>query len=611
MNNDVIVSRIPLGTLAALLTALEYVLSTISALCARAAIHGIWLVGLHRGGTAPFDEKHRTWRSVRKDILTTILGVWLVIGVALVEASLRTSVRVRDDIVDSDKCVSVFGKYNPLRVEDMRPPYRTTVEPWVMTVAQSIACGNRGIASVGVGGTTDIAGNKEDLFGPTCAQDEVDLAKDNVEVSLTIIEIGDTYLKLEYEHSNVYQLLPHNATGLGKDEKSVGLRDEGKGPCGERQISSYYARTDVGFETLSVTSANVSYAVHQKICTLHGEKPIQVLSNDVISECVDVPDGKVQIDCARQKARNDQVFHVEIEDVNALFVGMTIDDPAYACTSAIVRVEYIFMHPKLINDAILADKGKVQYPAQFPVIIPVKVRALSGHCERTIAPLGNAALIYNADAEYRKDALMDLDRKTRYYAHMMAVSSSQFPLHTITGEESATANGKCLVHLVDMVTEIPKDWRLALLFAGLGTTAIVIIAGIGLRIFFNGESWRIGSAQWSLSRLLDEKGNGEKKTAVVEVVAVEASSSSLERDANALVPRRTQRLLIRKGSIPAPDGLFGSLSGPPSTRAEEKQYVYRFRTLDSSVMENNNASTASRTSSGNSSNSGGGRHESV
>lgn len=92
---------IPVGTMAAIMTGLEYLLSVLCGLSLRASVHGFWLIGLHRGGEASLTGATHLRRAFIRDMLVTLIGIWLVTGVALVESNLRGGFSVDDNVVNS------------------------------------------------------------------------------------------------------------------------------------------------------------------------------------------------------------------------------------------------------------------------------------------------------------------------------------------------------------------------------------------------------------------------------------------------------------------------------------------------------------------------------
>lgn len=524
---NVLTVELPVGTVAAILTALEYILSTFSALSARAAMHGIWLFRLHRGRRASLNFNKRSNRAFRKDLLGFMLGVWLVVGVALVESNLHSGVRIANKTINSPLCVSVYGKYRPKRVQYLRPPYRTTVEPWILTVAQLIGCGDKGISTVGVGGITDRFGNKRNMLAPTCSKSAINVAEGNISSTITMMDIGRWGFQFELGISEAFLILPHGRGTIGKDMTRLGLQSEGTGICGQRGISSLFTSLPNSFETASAVAANVSFSVHEAVCYLHGIQSVDVLSNSVVESCTRQAPGHIAVDCLRSKADVRHLKRVRIRQVSVLLIANTTDGPSYACTSATVEQEYVFVPAPTIR-RLIQDKQHhtADGEPKLPVLIPTKMQVVDGHCERTVAAIGHAALIYSADSEWSIDDLSTVERRTRYYAYVMAVSTSQFPLNEVREPESAKVNGSCMVRPVFEVTEIPTDWRFVLLSMALASAGAIMMVGVSFRLLFCGDSWKVGSAEWSLFQFQNTEEHASDH--VVEVTQVGQTEDEME-----------------------------------------------------------------------------------
>lgn len=524
----VLTLNLPVGTVAALLTAFEYLLSTLSALCARAAIHGLWLYRLHRGGEARFDTRSRTRRILLKDILATAIGVWLVLGVALVEANLRAGFKLRA-VTDSKDCVGMRGIFIPERVKIHKPPLRVTIEPWVLRIAQDIRCRN-GIDSVGVGGMTDADGTKVGMTAPTCARDAVDVLGGVVNATVENTLAQRTGFVTQLKSSPSFLLFPATSENLGHSLKDVGTKSEGRRACGKSGISGYsFVGWDALFETKTMISKNMTFGMHERLCAAHGTNAISQLSAEAVRSCTNKNRKRVDVPCVRKRAREDQVYQAILRNVSALFIGKDRTDACYACVSADVRVEYVFVDPKAIAVMLPPALGTDSYPdPSLPVILLIKGTVIGGHCERTVAALAQAALLYSNNAVWSNSLMAKLNPVTRFHANMMAVSTAQFPLDHLRGNESSTNSGECLIQMVREVTEIPQDARFWILVLALVTVSCIVAVGVLFRCCFMGETWTVGSAQWSLMRLMGGNNDG----AWVEVVGPDGKAHGSEGPAS-------------------------------------------------------------------------------
>lgn len=507
---EVIIVDTQVGTLAAILTALEYLLSTLSALSIRAAMHGFWLVGLHRGGKAPLDTQNRTRRSTHKDILGALIGIWLVVGVALVESNLQVGIKMSRTPENSTACVSVYGRYRVNRVYRNVPPYRTTVEPWVLRVASMLDCKSVGIASVGVGGWIDALGIRQNMSAPTCDHNAVNVDQGEVALNMSSFRLEKEYFKFDLDENPSISLFPDDTANLGKDNSRT--KYEGSGVCSQKGISNFFYGVSFKLETVFASGLNMSFGLHERVCALHNSLPVRAIPKDQVTPCLTGGKRAINVTCVRHSLLSSQIHSTVLKNVSALFVGSGIGGMSYGCPWAKVLQEYTFIDPEIVT-GIVPDSR-----ASLPVLLMLSARAIDGYCERTVGLLGQAALLYSADAVWRNDALAALDRRKRYYAYLIAVSSTQFPLDWVSGEESAMGEDGCFVHEVREATEIPVDWRFWTLMCGLLCVVIVMVMGAAFRLLYTGESWTVGSAQWSLRRLLEEgKVDGNVLVEVVEV----------------------------------------------------------------------------------------------
>lgn len=525
------VINLPIGTVAALLTSCEYLLSTIAALSARAAVHGSWLYSLHRGGEASIGVAARMKRNIRKDIIGSIIGVWLVISVALVESNLYSSVVVSRSLVVSPMCISTSQPFPITLFGELIPSMRAIVEPWVIGVVDTLNC-QGGLSTIGGGAGTDIYGKKLNLSAPVCDQSAI-VPPQQVFIRLSRVYIGSQQIVFQPSRTAIFEIIPYSRRGIGLALPRLGPEYEGQGPCGAKGISTYLPGLRHGWITVSASAHNVSVSVLESVCEQHSA-PVRPISFDLAESCTDFKSKALDLSCVYIQTSEDDVYSATIHDTSAIFVGKSGTDPSYACLNASVRIDYVFLPPSMFT------KMTPPVAVTMPVLVPVQVAAVSGYCERTVHILGRAALVYSADAEWLHSELYGLDRRTRYHAFMIAVSSSQFPLANIRNSPSemfsaVTPEGyePCLLRGVNEVTLVPWNWCLWLLIFGVSMAGAVMIVGLTLRMLFSGESWRVGSAQWSLTRLFNDTGLADpfaENSVVVQVIPGDQDESPSRSD---------------------------------------------------------------------------------
>lgn len=520
---------LPVGTVAALLTSCEYILSTLAALSARAAVHGSWLYNLHRGGEATIGISARTKRNVYKDVIGSILGVWLVVAVALVESNLYGSVVVSPVVAVSPFCISTSQSFDASLFDNLVPSMRSNIEPWVFGVIETLNC-EGGLATIGTGHATNLYGHKRDIGAPICDPSIV-TPPEKVSIQISVLRVNSEQIVMRTAETSVFEIIPYNRQGIGLPVYRQGPRSEGQGPCGMKGISTYMVGLTHGWMTAYANSRNISTFVMETICEQHSTVVTPIAVN-LTDRCANYDMNILDVACIYDGLPPNLIRSAVIHDTAAIFVGKEAIDPSYACINASIRIDYTLISPDLF--------AKMTPPTilTMPVLIPLHLAVQRGYCERTVHVLGRAALVYSADAEWLDTRLRKLNRRMRYHAYMVTVASAQFPLtqvnESLTGfSATPETNEPCLLKGINDVTLVPWNWCLWLLILGVSATAIVTVLGITMRLVFAGETWRVGSAQWSLSRLFSNTGLGDpmaENSVVVQVVQDDTDNWSVRSD---------------------------------------------------------------------------------
>lgn len=514
--------HLPLGLVAALITATEYCLSLLAALSARATLHGVWLISLHRGRKAAIDTRTRDRRAFRKDVVCFLLTLALVIAAAGVESNLKPTWILATPPRNSSFCVSMYGKYFPSRVVRHRPPFRVGVEPWIVSVAHMLGCRN-GIASIGVGSWTDVDGNKMDMCGPVCVNEALNLSTVFVGAEVRRYTFDKVSFNPFVGVSPAYTLFPLRKGSIGLDTRHVGTVVEGTGECSKRGISAYFMGMNAEYETMRIQSRNMSFAVHETLCKSHsgGVKPIPT---NRLQACIR---GAMEADvhCIRESATPADTYSVRLSDMAALYISDKIDGASYACVETTVQIEYVFITAQQATNLILRKNSTTTNEQQnlprFPVLIPTSVRSISGSCERTIAPVAQAALLYSIEQEWWDLEFAPINRQIRFHAYMMAVADSLFPMPTLPEPESSFNEATCFIRPTYEVTLIPWSWATLLLVMLISIVTAAAVSAFIFRALFRGESWLVGSAKWSIARLMGES-EGDNKNQVDQEAHIEA-----------------------------------------------------------------------------------------
>lgn len=512
-SNSEVIINLPVGTVAALLTTCEFILSTITALAARAAIRGMWLLTLHTGGKAPVSVAARARRAFVRDALIFIIGLFLVVSVALVEAGLNTTYIVgREPIFDGDNCVRLDRPFNPDYMEFLIPSIQTGIKPWIETVIDDIGCNTSSLISVGTGDAVDIHGGHRKFFAPVCGKENIIHPKD-ASISIDRLKVEPTRLALMAGHSEMVEIFPHSKDMIlnipihvDSDIEEIEADSTIASECTAKNLSGITTYLRATWMSSSTRSESLATSVINALCSLHDSKSQVILTLTDITECIFKPHMDLRVDCLRKKGLLKSALQTaRLTDVSALFVKKTRQESSFVCLSAELEVEYV-----LVTGEVITEFQNYIAPRN-PILIPTKVSAISGHCEKTIHVSGRAALIYTIEAEWRKTYLAAVDRVARYHALMTAVSDSQFPLSHLD-RKASDEKKPCALRPVSVAAQFPHGARITMLYTAVGVAAILMILGIILRWLFRGRSWVVGSAHWSLQQFAGDDYWDEKVT---------------------------------------------------------------------------------------------------
>ncbi|CDF35218.1 unnamed protein product [Chondrus crispus] len=407
------------------------------------------------------------------------------------------------------------------------------------------------------------------MSAPVCVDKHLRVNSKIIQATFTVIEVKMFFLQPRVPDSESYVLFPHSCKGMGR---RIGhLADsEGKGPCGRRGISGFFNCASPTLQTTHVHYLNVSKALHDEKCVQHGEKSVRAVPKDTVSVCIQAR--SINGKCLLARAPKELIHIYRSSRASALFLGQDIRSQAYACPDVIVEEKYIFIDPSFISKLSNSSTTRLK------LLVVLSARVAEGSCEPTVNVLGQAALMYTADAGWRRDELSKYDKQILYHAYMMAVSSSQFPLNRVEGKESATINGSCYIKPVAGVTEIAWDWRLFLLVSGLVCSVLIITASAVFRLIYTGESWAVGSAHWSLSHLLADMPRNKDDVPCLEVVAVppaKTSSPNSKRSSGASAEANTLGNIPFSSFIASPrrsaEGHYKYIVRSPNTAAEDRE----------------------------------------
>lgn len=579
-----LILNLPVGRVAAILTVFEFVIGTATTLAIRGLIRGIWLFKLHKNGKASVNAKARSRRGLVRDFVTSAFGILLVASAALVESQLQSTVEITENPISSKACVRVDRPLDPDLLGTFVPPIQLIVEPWVLLVAQQIKNGinkndraKAALATVGVGGTTTLKGEKAEMFAPVSPKLK-SIDPHLIVFDITEVKVQPNRLSIKPGKTPAVEIFPFSTDGIDTSEKTEAHNeplDAYRAYCESKQLSSLRIGLHTYWRSSYSQSMNVMQAVHDSICKYHreaiadksNERPLKM---EEIEECGIWRVTKMNPNCLREKAvnlslANDNVpessviFSVDMSNSSALFYGKSRTDSSYACIDATINVEYVLLEAGVLN-SLSPNRNE-----QYPFIVPTRYTVKSGHCERTIHLLARTALLHSADVEWRMTDLAKLDRIRRYWSFMISASSALVDLTEIDVEDK-TAESNCSIHPVRSITFVRYSWSVVLLVSITSICAILIVIASVYRLYYRGPPWLIGSAYWSLNQFCSEESQGEdgcnEHTGIKVLVHIRCPQEP-QYENNQSVEGGQQPNSIM-GIQPAS---FGSSDVPPSSRA--------------------------------------------
>lgn len=534
--------RAPQGTVAALLTALEFVLGALATLSAHALLHGLWIRALRRAGHAPVQ------RVRLRELLGAVLGAALVVGVALVESGLETAFVIAGEDAPPGDCIGMRADFEPQRIKWNPPAFRVAVDEWMMQIVPQLGCGDGAVldSRVALAAGIDSVG-VEVMQAPTCAEESIESQPGGISSAIRFLSADDDAFTIVSDHSDSIVVFPTNGSDIGHSVMDNG-EVEHNGRCGAVGVSSYRMRAEGEFETRMRTSETIAAYVHGTICDLHGQKygsaAITALDKDAVEPNLDEPEGdrrRINVPGLESAASK---YSVTMTNVSALFLRQkavkddeqdeddrTVYGKSVACTTADIAVDYIFISAEALQG--MNDKTQVD---TLPVLIPTALSVIRGHCEVAAGPLAHNALLYSAESAWDGDEIgRRFGHVERYYAYMMAVSSGQYPLNQIGGKEDPGGEN-CRIRVVKSITRIPISWQLLVLVCSASCALLVVIVGTCFRVWFRGDLWGVGSHEWSLHCALFGETNESVAAAagrngpVIDVVAIKPEDAGGEVD---------------------------------------------------------------------------------
>lgn len=540
------------GVVAAALTVVEFILSTATGAATLSIFRGLWLSQLHRTQKASVTASARPRRIKRRDLFGAILGTWFVIVIALLESNLLSVVWVSNETIESDNCLSMNRSLELGLITDIKPTLHAGVNSWVLSVTNQIQC--EAIASVEAGSATDNETSITALNAPICTTPiEHGPEKEiNIQVKIRDLLISRNRLAARPGQTAYVEMWPVDSVMIPPPRRiRLGPKfKETKGICNENGISSFlFALTHTaGWIGIFSSEIRTAHAVHELVCKSHmdtygneTEDRIHIIDEEIgLEEALSCRQNyadtldRFNPSCLESLAQS-KTYSANITAVWALTYGDGDNEPSYACVNVTVEVRYLFVSPTFMT--AFDSSATVEYP----VIIPFSFSILDGHCEVTAHVLARSALVYAADANYRKTTIAEVGLLRLYHLYMIATASVQIPITTILRNND---KGLCSLRKVYEVTVVERDWRLVFLIVTMVVALLIWIAGGALRYRYNNMPWGLGSAHWAFEQLESAFSQGNEGKGI-EIVGKRRTDNF----GNGQGPRRSS---LRERVVPLP-----------------------------------------------------------
>lgn len=524
------VINLPVGVVTAILTTSEFILSFIATIAGGAAVRGVWLMYLHRGGTASVTARSRSRRLIIRDFVSFAMAFWLVVSVAMVESNFEQTYVLTEQSKFSPRCLRMDQRVDPVLMDTLIPPLHLRIDEWILECSEDLRCIN-GIATVGLELETNGNGTKKMMNAPVCAMEQVVL--NDIKIFVRAIKISSSSLTVVQNGHDFFEFFPYESPNIhnGSDPSVIASPNHtSPNECTKRHIGGPPIKLHTMWRTLVADGEQVSNMIQYELCRLHGDKPVATIQQAVEESCgspveVTTPydsEHKLDPSCIRDHALRigvPGVYHTTLLQNMSVQFHFNNGTTSFACLDAVVQVHYVF-----VSSEFLRHSGFHAHSSEMPVIVPFGAAVIRGHCERTLNVLGRAALLFSADSEWRNTFSSSIGRVPRYHANMMAVSSSLFPLDQMSedtrgsnrSENSGTVhlngpnlafarygNSKCRVRIVKQATGILIDGSFHSLTAATMVCSLLVLTAMILRLtaWISGHSWTVGSAKWALTEI--------------------------------------------------------------------------------------------------------------
>lgn len=537
--SSVITIFLTVGSVAAMFTALEFILSTIAVFAVRPTLSGLLLCRLYLQRRIKIRRSSLRRIGLRRELLTIILAAWFAAATVFVEQSLTGAEVVTSiEVANHSRCRPLNVPYVDDLMHVVRPSVRLVLDTWSSSIAPQLGCTD-GITTLDFGDTRGVQDDSNSLapecYNPPPPARRTALENGSLEPSIVRMQYG-YWTGVEPLHV-MFMLVPYELSQKRKAHANHYDPIYEIEECVEKGIASFPQRHYYQWHIKDIDDYAVSLSVLQELCVKHGNESVAPISDSLFKECT----GNNTLTFLPCITRTASLIHtIDLPNMSAIFIDTineNVESTSVCCTDAVFRLHYVFVSTDVTIDLLGLPENTTlhqgeQYNALqrgFSIPLITRVDTLKGTCEPTLHALGLNALIYAANAEWKgQDTLLTLPRQQRYHAYMVSLARLHFPLDELT-----EYYGHCNLREVHTATHLQKDWKLGMLAVVTALCVVLVACAFVCRCMFPRQAWRVATPE----RLFTCEGPKEMDDVevVVKQDAKEAESGNEDHDNDQII----------------------------------------------------------------------------
>lgn len=522
-----IVIFLSLNAVCSLLTTIEFIIATLVIFSFRPVLHGLWLFKLHRRKVLQLQVPNNLHQTIALEAIGLLIGAWFALLVTLTEYRLEDGVysaSSQPEVV-SRYCAFMNATYDYYLMLDARPPLQFFVDSMSLDIAELHSC-RYGIDHLDFGTVANNSEQEDSILIPNCVPQL--RATELADMSWITFQV-DLIDAIAFEaHSNLTYILTYATQSVGLSyREDIGYVPVPLPPieeCATRNISSMPTVFGDWWHTRDMDNLNVSRSLLQRLCGTMDEtaKPLNatfVNSSNCFTRTA------INTECLRAYIRSGSdsnapsTYSITFADVSTLIVQDNDDSSnrttvSTVCVDASVRYEYVLLSRAAIKvvgtwvrtsiESEVHNESRSEFQS---FVIPLRMRVLSGSCERTVSALGLSALIYSTkvdwhtlgDIQYR-DRLKGLSRQQRLHAYMISMARHEFPFYKLGNWGNLPS--ECTFEMASSGTKIQTDAVFVLLVVSLSVCSFIIFTAAIFSFVIPKHTWEV--AKFALNVTMDD-----------------------------------------------------------------------------------------------------------